>query len=51
MTQGLIELRTKGITSRPIKEIEPGTKGLIKWFNFLLPIIIDNYLRINKDSD
>jgi gliding-associated putative ABC transporter substrate-binding component GldG len=37
---GLIELRTKGTTSRPIKEIEAGTKGLIKWINFLLPIIL-----------
>jgi gliding-associated putative ABC transporter substrate-binding component GldG len=37
---GLIDLRTKGITSRPIKELEPGTKGLIKWLNFLLPIIL-----------
>jgi ABC-type uncharacterized transport system involved in gliding motility auxiliary subunit len=37
---GLIELRTKGITSRPIREIESGTKGLIKWLNFLLPIVL-----------
>jgi len=37
---GLIELRTKGTTSRPIREIEAGTKGLIKWINFLLPIIL-----------
>ena len=25
---GLIDLKTKGITSRPIKELEPGTKGI-----------------------
>jgi gliding-associated putative ABC transporter substrate-binding component GldG len=37
---GLIELRTKGITSRPIKELESGTRVLIKWINFLLPIIL-----------
>jgi gliding-associated putative ABC transporter substrate-binding component GldG len=37
---GLIELRTKGTTSRPIREIEAGTKSLIKWLNFLLPIIL-----------
>jgi gliding-associated putative ABC transporter substrate-binding component GldG len=37
---GLIELRTKGTTSRPIKEIEAGTKGIIKWVNFLLPILL-----------
>ncbi len=37
---GLIELRTKGVTSRPVKELESGTKALIKWINFLLPIIL-----------
>ena len=37
---GLIDLRTKGITSRPVKELESGTKGLIKWLNFLLPILL-----------
>ncbi len=37
---GLIELRTKGTTSRPIRELQPGTKSLIKWLNFLLPIIL-----------
>ncbi len=37
---GLIDLRTKGTTSRPIRELQPGTKSLIKWLNFLLPIIL-----------
>jgi len=37
---GLIELRTKGTTSRPIREIEASTKSLVKWLNFLLPIIL-----------
>jgi gliding-associated putative ABC transporter substrate-binding component GldG len=37
---GLIDLRTKGITSRPIKEMEDGTKAFLKWFNFLAPIIL-----------
>lgn len=37
---GLIELRTKGITSRPIKEMEDSTKTFVKWLNFLLPIIL-----------
>jgi gliding-associated putative ABC transporter substrate-binding component GldG len=37
---GLIDLRTKGITSRPIKELEAGTKSFLKWLNFLLPIIL-----------
>ena len=37
---GLIDLRTKGVTSRPIKEMEEGTKIFLKWFNFLAPIIL-----------
>jgi gliding-associated putative ABC transporter substrate-binding component GldG len=38
---GLIELRTKGITSRPIDEnIEDGKKTFLKYLNFLLPIIL-----------
>jgi len=37
---GLIELRTKGVTSRPIRQMEDGTRILIKWLNFLLPILL-----------
>ena len=38
---GLIELRTKGVTARPIDpNLEDGTKSFIKYFNFLLPIIL-----------
>ncbi len=37
---GLIELRTKGVTSRPLDQIEDGKKVLLKWLNFLLPIIL-----------
>lgn len=38
---GLIELRTKEVTSRPLdKELEDGKKTFIKYFNFLLPIIL-----------
>ena len=37
---GLIELRTKGVSSRPIEEMEEGTKWTIKLLNFLLPIIL-----------
>lgn len=38
---GLIELRTKGVTSRPIDAtLEDGTKSFLKYFNFLLPIIL-----------
>lgn len=36
---GLIELRTKGVTSRPLDaQLEDGTKTLIKYGNFLIPI-------------
>ncbi|GAB4282237.1 MAG: Gldg family protein [Marinilabiliales bacterium] len=37
---GLIDLRTKGVTSRPLDDLEDGKKAFIKYFNFLLPIII-----------
>ncbi len=37
---GLIGLRTKGITSRPIKDLESSTKSFLKWFNFMAPIIL-----------
>ena len=37
---GLIELRTKGITSRPLKQIEEGRKRFLKWLNFLLPVVL-----------
>jgi len=38
---GLNELRTKGVTSRPIDpDIEDGTKTMIKYFNFLFPLLL-----------
>ncbi|MBL1215055.1 MAG: hypothetical protein HND52_16955 [Ignavibacteriae bacterium] len=38
---GLIELRTRGITARPIDaSLEDGTKTLLKYLNFLLPLIL-----------
>ena len=37
---GLIELRTKGVSSRPIRQMEDGTRTLLKWLNFLLPILL-----------
>ena len=35
---GLIDLRTKGVASRPIEEMEDSKKNMLKWVNFLLPI-------------
>jgi hypothetical protein len=37
---GLIELRTKGATSRPINELEDGKRTFLKYLNFLLPILL-----------
>jgi gliding-associated putative ABC transporter substrate-binding component GldG len=37
---GLIELRTKGATSRPLDDIEDGKRTFLKYLNFLLPLIL-----------
>jgi gliding-associated putative ABC transporter substrate-binding component GldG len=38
---GLIELRTKGVISRPIDQtLTESKKSFLKWFNFLLPILL-----------
>lgn len=37
---GLIELRTKGVSSRPLDQIEDGRKAFLKYFNFLLPLLL-----------
>ncbi len=37
---GLIDLRTKGIASRPIDQLEESTQNLLSYLNFLLPIIL-----------
>ncbi|NTW31170.1 MAG: hypothetical protein HGB12_00795 [Bacteroidetes bacterium] len=37
---GLIDLRTKEVNSRPLDQLEDGTKILLKYLNFLLPILI-----------
>lgn len=37
---GLINLRTRGVVSRPIKDLEEGTKTLLKYLNFGLPILL-----------
>ncbi|HRI34986.1 MAG TPA: hypothetical protein PLD02_14655, partial [Saprospiraceae bacterium] len=35
---GLIDLRTKAVDTRPIKELDDATRSLYKYLNFLLPI-------------
>jgi gliding motility-associatede transport system auxiliary component len=38
---GLIELRTKGVTSRPLEaNLEDSTKSFIKYLNFLIPLLL-----------
>lgn len=37
---GLIELRTKGVTARPLEQTEDSTKTFYKYLNFLLPILL-----------
>lgn len=37
---GLIALRTKGVVSRPIRQLEENTKTILKYTNFLLPILL-----------
>jgi ABC-type uncharacterized transport system involved in gliding motility auxiliary subunit len=37
---GLIDLRTKEVTSRPIDQMEDGKKATLKYLNFLLPILL-----------
>ncbi len=37
---GLIDLRTKGVSSRPLDQVEDSTKTILKYVNFLLPLIL-----------
>jgi len=37
---GLIELRTKGVINRPIKQMEDGKRAFLKYLNFLLPLLL-----------
>lgn len=51
---GLIELRTKGVSSRPIEDLEDGKRSLLKYLNFLLPIgliLLYGFLRSQKSKN
>lgn len=37
---GLIDLRTKGVATRPIEELDDDERSRIKWTNFLLPLLL-----------
>ena len=37
---GLIDLRTKGVTARPLEVIEDGTRNMLKYGNVFIPILL-----------
>ncbi len=37
---GLIDLRTKEVTSRPLDQVTDAKKAFLRWLNFFLPIIL-----------
>lgn len=37
---GLIDLRTKEVTSRPIEQLSDSKKTIIRWLNFILPLVL-----------
>jgi len=37
---GLIELRTRGVTSRLLEQVEEGRKNFLKWLNVILPVFL-----------
>ena len=37
---GLVELRTKAVTSRPLEAVEDGTRNFLKYGNLLIPIFL-----------
>lgn len=37
---GLMELRTKGATTHPIKEVDDSTRSIFKYANFLVPVLL-----------
>ena len=46
---GLIDLRTKGVTSRPIdSSLEDGTKTILKYVNFIIPLLLTLLLGIYR---
>ena len=48
---GLIELRTRGITSRLLEQVDDGRKNFLKWLNVILPvflIILYGIIRIQR---
>ncbi len=51
---GLIDLRTKGVTSRPIEEMDETKTSMVKWVNFLLPIalvLLYGFIRFQRNRN
>ncbi len=51
---GLIDLRTKGVTTRPIEEMEESKQTMIKWLNFILPIalvLLYGFIRFQRNRN
>jgi ABC-type uncharacterized transport system involved in gliding motility auxiliary subunit len=39
--EGLISIRSKEVTARPLKQVDDGTRSLVKALNiFLMPVIV-----------
>ena len=47
---GLIDLRTKGVASRPIEEMEESKTTMYKWGNFSVPIILVLLLGVYRNQ-
>ena len=37
---GLVELRTKGATARPLKDLDDSKRAFLKYLNFFLPVLL-----------
>jgi hypothetical protein len=45
---GLIDLRTKQVTSRPLDQLTDGKKAFLRWFNFIIPILLIIFYGITR---
>ena len=51
--QELIEIRSRGVTSRPLKELTNGQKSFWKWTNILLPsllVLLYGFFRMKRNK-
>ena len=45
---GLIDLRTKQVTSRPLDQVSDGKKTFLRWFNFIIPLLLITFYGITR---